>query len=124
MIVIDTDIVIDHLRGHQPSISFFESILHTDDVFFSAITEAELVAGKACADENKKELLLHFLHRWIIIPVSHEIAVLAGDLAREYSLTLPDALIAATARIHKAELLTRNVKDFKDIPGLTVRAPY
>ncbi len=124
MIVIDTDIVVDHLRGYQPAIAFFESLLHNNEVFFSAITEAELVAGKECADGNKKELLLHFLHRWVIVPVSYEIALLAGDLTRDYSLALPDALIAATALINKADLLTRNVKDFKNIPRLKVRAPY
>ena len=96
----------------------------TSDVVFSAITEAELVAGKACEDEQKKRVLLHFLARWKKIPVSNPIACLAGDINRKYGLLIPDALIAATALTEKSQLITRNLKDFKKVPNLTVKAPY
>lgn len=35
---------------------------------------------------------------------------------------LPDAIILATAQVHRCELVTRNTKDFADIPG--VITPY
>lgn len=124
MLLIDTNIFVDHLRGYSPANKFFESISSKNDIIFSSITEAELVAGKECKDSGKKQLLLQFLHRWEKIPVSNPIAVLAGDLSREHGLDIPDAIIGATAIINKAELLTKNIKDFKLISSLKVTVPY
>ena len=124
MILIDTNVFIDFLRNHQPAVKFFESVFGMDDILFSAITESELVAGKECDDYNKKEKLLHFLHSWKKIEVSNQIAVLAGDIVRKYDVHLPDAIIAASAIIFKAELMTKNTKDFQKIENLKIRNPY
>ncbi|MEJ8713731.1 PIN domain-containing protein, partial [Klebsiella pneumoniae] len=37
-------------------------------------------------------------------------------------LKLPDAIILATAQLHRLELITRNTKDFAGIPGVVT--PY
>ncbi len=124
MILIDTNVFVDHLRGHKPATEFFASLAAKDDAIFSAITEAELIAGKECSDSNKRGLLLHFLHRWDKIPVSNQIALVAGDISRNYGLEVPDAIIAATALVNKAKVVTRNVKDFKQISGLEISVPY
>lgn len=124
MILIDTNIFVDFLRGYKPAIEFFESIIGEENVIFSAITESELVCGKECGDYLKKEKLLHFLYSWNKIPVTNQIAVLAGDISREYGLLIPDAIIAATAIVYKAELLTKNTKDFKSVDNLSIREPY
>ncbi len=124
MRLLDTNIFIDHLRGYAPALKFFESSAEADDIIFSAITEAEIISGKECGDTQKKEKVLHFLHRWEKIEVSNPIAVLAGDLCRENGLCLTDALIAATAMTYQAELLTKNRKDFERVPKLIIRAPY
>ena len=124
MILLDTNVFIDFLRGHQPAVKFFESLFGKENVLFSAITEAELVAGKECDDYNKKEKLLHFLHTWKKIEVTNQIAVLAGDISREHEILIPDAIIAATAILMKSEILTKNTKDFQKINGLKVKQPY
>ncbi len=124
MMLIDTNIFVDHLRGYAPAVSFFESLASKGDIIFSAITEAELIAGQECKERTKKEGVLQFLSQWNKIIVTNQIAVLAGDLSRDKGLGLPDALIAATAIVNKAELVTKNIKDFKKITELSVRAPY
>ena len=124
MILIDTNIFVDYLRDYGPAIEFFEGIATKEDVIFSAITEAELVSGKTCNDENKKESLLHFISSWDKILVSNKIAVLAGDITRKNNLGICDAIIAATALINDAELLTKNIKHFLVVPNLKVRIPY
>ena len=123
MQIVDTNIFIDHLRGYRSATAFFDS-LGEERIIFSAVTEAELIAGKQCADINKKGEIIQFLGRWQKIDVTNPIAVKAGDLTREHGLELADSFIAATALLYKAELLTRNVKDFQNIEGLTVKEPY
>ncbi len=46
----------------------------------------------------------------------------ASLLRQEYKLKLPDAIILATAQLHRLELITRNTKDFAGIPGVVT--PY
>lgn len=123
MKVIDTCILIDHFRGHQPATRYIES-LDDNEVILSVITEAEALSGESCNTESVRERILHLLARWKHIEVSHDIALRAGDIKRAHGLALPDALIAATALSNKAELLTRNTGDFKKVEGLTVLAPY
>lgn len=123
MQLVDTNIFIDHFRGYALASVFFES-LNKEDVIFSAISEAEVIAGKQCSEERKKEEILQFLGKWQKIDVNNSIAVKAGDLTREYGIELADAFVAATAIIYKAELLTRNINDFKIIKELKVRIPY
>lgn len=123
MIILDTNVFIDYLRGYQPAIKFFESLDH-QTVLFSAITETELIAGKECSDTNNKERLLRLLNCFEKIFVTNQIAVLAGDICREYETWIADSIIAATAILTKSELLTKNLKDFQKIRDLKVKVPY
>src|SRR3989338_884497 len=100
MILLDTSIFVDHLRNHNPSVIYFESIEGREDIIFSAMTETELIAGKANDDGLKKEKLLHFLHQWDKKVIDNPTAVLAGDISRMHGLRVPDAIIAATALIN------------------------
>ena len=124
MLLIDTNVFVDFLRNYPPAVDFFDGIALRDDILFSAVTEAELLAGKANDDTEKREKLLHLLYRWTKAPVANPLAREAGDISRQYGLEVPDAMIAATALSHDAELMTRNVKDFRRIPQIRVRAPY
>lgn len=124
MILIDTNVFIDHLRNHTPAVNLFESLSEREDVLFSAITETELLAGRENDNPSKRETLLHFLARWGKVTVDNPLAALAGDLAREYHMQVPDALIAASAISYDAELWTRNIKDFKGIRRLRIKSPY
>ncbi len=122
-IVIDSDIYIDYLRGDLKAKRFFERI-REDMVFFSAITEAELLSGKECNKIEKRALVLEVLRNGTKIPVENRIAEKAGTFRRVYNTNLQDALIAATAFVMKAKLVTRNIKDFKKIKETSVVKPY
>ena len=56
------------------------------------------------------------------------ISLRARNLCARYGLshglTIPDALIAATAIAARSPLLTRNVRHFSCLPSLRLRAPY
>ena len=46
------------------------------------------------------------------------------DLRKTHKLKLGDAIIAATALVHSLDIFSRNLADFKNIPGLNVIAPH
>jgi hypothetical protein len=123
-LLIDTNIFIDHLRGHAPATRFLTAIDGRRNVYFSAITETELLAGAENNVPSKKEAAAHLIHRWEKVVVNNPVAAFAGDLRRLHAIATPDAIIAASAMVHHAVLVTKNLKDFKRVPGLQVAAPY
>lgn len=96
-----------------------------ENLAISVITEAELYYGAL----NKQELnrISNHLKHLHILPVSEAISRQFIELMENYSLshklTIPDALIAATAIIHKIKLYTLNKKDFTFIQGLNFYFP-
>ncbi len=114
-VLLDTNILILHLS---------ENILATapsDAEFFtSVISEAEALRFTGLGDDEIHALddLLKIVTR---VSVDQRIARRAGELGRTRSTKLPDLLIAATALELDIPLITKNLRDFKDIPGLTVR---
>ena len=125
-IVVDTDLFIDNLRGGEKSFEWFNSIRDnsTVDVYFSAMTEAELFSGKECEDREKEGKILALLSIGKKLVVNNEIAKLSGLLRRRYGLYIGDAVIAATALEIEAVLCTRNISDYHMIPNLKLKAPY
>lgn len=115
-ILIDSDILVDHLRGHR------RFTAGTDEVFVSVITRAELFAGRATEERRVRQLLEPFSE----VSVDASIAERAGRLRRGLGMRLPDAIIAATALEHRLALATRNVRDFSGVRGLRLRSepPY
>jgi len=121
-ILIDTDIVIDFLRGKEQSVSYFKA--NSDFICFSAITVAEIYAGIRGREEEIA--VEHLFSIFPVIETSHKIAVEAGKLVKQYrpshSVELPDAIIAATCIISKSELNTLNIKHYPMFRGL--KPPY
>jgi len=124
-IVLDTDIFVDFLRGFEKAKNLFEKIKEEADViYFSAVTETELISGKECNKTERKTEILNLLSNFAKVSVINEIAVKAGDFSRIYDVETADAIVAATAFAMKADLITRNVKDFEKIKEITLKAPY
>lgn len=109
-ILIDTDVFVDHIRGKQ------EMQIEQDYVAYSVVTRCELFAGKHVNEADVQVLLAPFQE----LPVDREIAELAGRFRRVTQIRTPDALIAATALKNKLALLTRNLRDFDQVPELEV----
>jgi len=112
-ILVDTDVLVDHLRGHR------RFVAGRDEVHVSAVTRAELFSGRGGEERRIRRLL----QPTIGLPVDSAVAERAGRLRRDNQRRLPDALIAATALEHRLTLVTRNARDFEGIRGLKVRAP-
>ena len=112
-ILVDTDVLVDHLRGHRR----FKPM--KDAVHISSVTRAELFAGRSTDETRVRRLLASFSE----LPVDAPVAERAGRIRRTSGLGLADALIAATAIHHRLTLVTRNVRHFGAVSGVRVRAP-
>lgn len=111
-IVLDTDVLIDVLRGRQTARSFLQDVANRFVPCCSVISVAELYVGMRPEEETGTRTLLDAL---VTIPVSLEIAEVAGRFKKRTTsrrLELADCLIAATAFVEGAPLATGNVKDY------------
>jgi len=111
-IVLDTDVLIDVLRGRQTARSFLQDVADRFVPCCSVISVAELYVGMRPEEETGTRTLLDSL---VTIPVSLEIAEVAGRFKKRTTsrrLELADCLIAATAFVEGAPLATGNVKDY------------
>lgn len=125
MIVADTSVLIDHLRGHAGARAIFDRPrIAGERIAGSVLTRVEILAGARPREERATRALLDELE-WI--PVDSDLADAAGRLARRFGRAHPgidvtDYVIAATVESHDATLWTRNVRHFPMFPRL--RAPY
>lgn len=124
MVILDTNIIIDHLR--KPS---DESLLtkmtknHSNETLgISVISIQELYEGKSTKDLTKENFMLSILGLLTVLPYDAEVAKLAGKIARDSSesIDLGDTAIAATTILNGASLLTLNEKHFESIPDLNL----
>lgn len=121
-IVIDTSIVISFTRGKN---NYFKEILdfafsQKIKVYIPTVVITEVFVGKEMSGKNQRDKVLELLKNIIRVDLSAEIAVMAGDLARESNLLfdVADFIIAATTLTLHATLATHNIKHFRTIPNL------
>jgi predicted nucleic acid-binding protein len=119
-ILIDSDVLIEVTRAKDSAVvSTWEKLADSDAVLLcSPVTIAELWHGARTAEHGALNALFESL---ICAPVDQTIGRMAGEYLRQYhkshSVELGDAIIAATASIHRAALWTRNRKHYpmKDV---------
>ena len=122
MYTLDTNAIIYYLKGDHGVEVVVDKIIESESpLYVSTITEVELF-GFAALTSEEMELINQLLTTVAIIPLDSRVARIAGALRRRYHTKVPDSIIAATALITHTTLVTRNVKDFKSISGLMLKA--
>lgn len=121
--LLDSNTVIYLLSNFLPETTSqkIQSIIDTDDYFLSVITRMEVLGFNG--DSNEMELANEFITDSIVIGLEEAIILRTITLRKQQKIKLPDAIIAATALVHHLTLVTRNIEDFKSIPGLTMVDP-
>jgi len=121
VVVLDTSILIDLLRGHPQAVDYLNGL---DAVpACSEITRIEVLRGMRSSERSATETLFQALD-WV--PVDEGLSRRAGHLGRRWrqshTLSSADMAIAATVDELDSELATRNVRHFPMLEGL--RPPY
>jgi predicted nucleic acid-binding protein len=123
--LIDTTIAVDHLRGVPAAVELLTSLTEAgDDLVASELVRFELLAGVRNTELTALDEFCSAL-RWA--QVTGDVARVGGQLARRYrkshsGIGAVDYLIAATALVIDAELLTTNVRHFPMFTKL--KRPY
>ena len=125
MILLDTNVVIAFFNGNKVVLERIQAEI--DKMALSSLVVAELDYGAKASQKAKENL--EKLHRFVdvvrVVPFDLECARTFGSIKSKLrKLGKPtgelDALIAATAMVHKAVLITGNKKHFENIEGLKV----
>lgn len=121
-ILIDTSILIDHLRRENKERSVYFQAAQQFDCSVSAITEFEFRVGITATNRPFVEALLDLTP---ILPFDSACVQAAAGIYRELKavnqlVALPDLFIAATAVAHDLPLLTLNLSHFERVGELTL----
>lgn len=135
--LLDTN-VLSEIRRPQPDQQVLTWLDQVDEdrTYLSVITIAEIARGVALMDEGRRR---SELAQWLeldlpgrfgdrILPVDTQIALIWGNLLAStrkegIGLSVMDGWIAATAIAQDLTLVTRNTKDFENLP-LTLLDPW
>lgn len=125
MKLIDTSVAIDHLRGRHEATDLLFSLVAADEIIAaSELVRFELLAGVRGSEADALEEFFTVV-QWIT--VDETIVRTAAALARKHGrahtgIDTVDYIIAATAGLLGADLLTTNIRHFPMFAGLA--APY
>ena len=119
-LLVDTSILIDHLRKSQKDRSLFYQLSLRFDYVISVVTESAIGSSR-----NNQEFTSALLANLTTIPFDSDCTQTAVQLYQQLRRTnqiipLPDLFIAATAMTHDIPLLTLNRRHFSRINQLTL----
>ncbi|MBW4671658.1 MAG: type II toxin-antitoxin system VapC family toxin [Cyanomargarita calcarea GSE-NOS-MK-12-04C] len=121
MILCDTNILIEFYKNNSRVIYELRRI-GLNQLAVSVITQAELYYGainKIELNKIKKHLALLHIFSFDVM-ISTQFIELMETYSLSHKLSIPDGLIASTALVHKIDLYTLNLKDFRFIEGLNL----
>jgi predicted nucleic acid-binding protein len=117
-VLLDSDVLVDYLRGFPAAGSFVDGLAVTPTC--SEVTRVEVLRGMRSHERRVTERFLATI-RWV--GVDKEISASAGDLGRRFrrshgTIGVVDLVIAATAERLRIPLATMNVRHFPMFPAL------
>jgi predicted nucleic acid-binding protein len=135
MWLLDTNVLSELRRRDRahPNVAAWADALHPQDLFLSVITILEIEAGAlmvARRDKTQGAILRAWIDNRVltafdgrILPVDTKVAQRCASLHVPDPRAERDALIAATALVHRLRIATRNVADFKPM-GVDLLNPW
>lgn len=121
-LLLDTDVLIDYLRGLDAARRFVDG--QHQRLLISTVSVAELYAG--VKGEREEKQLADFVDSFEPLAVDLAIARQGGLFRNQYAsshgIGLADALLAASALAHGADLATLNQRHFPMLADIVV--PY
>ena len=125
MLLVDTDVVVDVLRGYPPAVAWLTS-LENEEIGFPGLVAMELIYG--CRNSQEQRRLVEFLGAYDLLWPSSETCLRSLELLAEVHLRnnigILDCLIGQMALDLGQPLCTFNRKHYSHVPGLELVEPY
>ena len=118
---IDANIVIAYLNGEAEVIQTLDR-WHNEGVtlYLSSVAESEVLSFEKYSPSERLTVEQFLEENFVTISFDRTIARIAGSLRARTKIKFPDAVIAATALAVRSPVVTRNVKDFRRVPELSI----
>ena len=118
-IVFDTNIIIKFL-DNESGIPDLKALMLENDCLISVITRIELLSYWKITEEEVSQINL-FLDDLTVVPLTAEVEQKTIEFRKQTNRKVPDSIIAATAILMEAHLLTQDPHLLKlDFPNLFV----
>lgn len=115
--LLNTNVVIELLKGLPAARSLYQSRLASGRLFTSQITRIELLSFPNIQTDEEKQILA-FLNHVGVLPISASVESTAISLRKNHRLRVPDAIILATAICHGCTLVSRDDPLIRKATGL------
>lgn len=129
-ICIDTDVIVDYLRGREPGKSAFTDWRKKTDVFITSITAFELLLGANLSSKRERRTIEveSLLDQHNILTFTHDSAKKAAEeraglKTKGAPIEIRDLFNASICLLKKTPILTRNKTHYERIKDLTVLTP-
>jgi toxin FitB len=136
--LLDTNVVSELAKPHPDSrVEAWLSNAVAADLYISCVTLAEICKGITLLPAGKRQRecqgwLDETLRPWFadrVLSIDSTVAERTGIMVavaqlKGRTMSLADALIAATALVHGLTVVTRNVKDFDHLTGFPLFNPW
>ena len=120
--LLDTNVWIDAMSGEPVAARALTVAIADEWCGLSAMTRLEVLSYSALTESDMADWRM-LLASAAEVPIGDGVIEEAARLRRTVRMKTPDAIIAATALLENAVLVTRNTGDFRRVPGLTVMEP-
>ena len=132
MFLLDTNVVSElrKPRPHRGVVAWF-NLVHESHLLLSAVTLGEIQAGIELTRQQDPDKAAE-LDRWADqVSATYNVLPMGADVFRQWArfmhrqsdALIEDAMIAATAHVHRLTVVTRNVADFK-VFGVMLVNPF
>jgi predicted nucleic acid-binding protein len=120
--LIDNNVISNYFSGNfSGSVMFFIGEVIDQIPNISVITVIEALSWRN-QDKQKEVIVKEFIEDANVLELSHEVVSQCVKIRRNKKIKTPDAIIAATAIVHKLTLITSDT-DFKNIENLHLINP-
>ena len=120
MILVDSSGWIEYLAARPRADDFARYIEGDEPLLTSAIQVYEIYkVVRRDISEERAIASVAALRATTVEPLDESLALEAADISLEHGLAMADAIIFATARRHRADIVTADA-DFEGLPGVTL----
>jgi len=129
-ICVDTDVIVDYLRGREPGRSAFTKWRKKTELYVTSITAFELLLGASLSSKKERRIIEveSLLERHSVLNFTHETARKAAEIGAELKvkgipIEIRDLFNASICLTRNLPILTKNKAHYNRIEGLEILPP-